>query len=125
MGTVCLIVLCSLSVSKFSHFSSPHPPLLKYCLLCYWPAPPSIHRGLEWPQCLNSLFDCLIVLLLTSTFIVWSPSKRQRESHKSETLKEVNEASPKNNDSLPYPKTETRVTRACDTSKPNSAVAAV
>ena len=22
----------------------------------YWPAPPSIHRGLEWPQCLNRLF---------------------------------------------------------------------
>merc|ERR1711873_262314 len=88
----------------------------------YWPAPPSIHRGLEWPQLLNRLFDCsllvcleanfLIFLLLTSSFIVRSPSKRQRESHKSETLKEVNEASPNNNDRLPYPKTETRVTRA-------------
>ena len=49
----------------------------------YWPAPPTIHRGLEWPQCLNcSVFDCLIVclivnflifLLLTSSFIVLSP----------------------------------------------------
>ena len=25
----------------------------------YWPAPPTIHRGLEWPQCLNCLFVCL------------------------------------------------------------------
>merc|ERR1712240_15223 len=33
-----------------------------YCLLCYWPAPPSIHRGLEWPQSLNRLLVCLIVL---------------------------------------------------------------
>merc|ERR1712121_339026 len=73
--------------------------------------------------CLEANF--LIFLLLTSSFIVRSPSKRQRESHKSETLKEVNEASPNNNDRLPYRKTETRVTRACDTSKPNSAVAAV
>merc|ERR1712121_448867 len=63
--------------------------------------------------CLEANF--LIFLLLTSSFIVRSPSKRQRESHKSETLKEVNEASPNNNDRLPYPKTETRVTRACDT----------
>merc|ERR1712101_34642 len=32
-------------------------------LLCYWPAPPTIHRGLEWPQFLNSLFSvCLSVL---------------------------------------------------------------
>merc|ERR1711873_303309 len=48
----------------------------------YWPAPPSIHRGLEWPQLLNRLFDCsllvcleanfLIFLLLTSSFIVLS-----------------------------------------------------
>merc|ERR1712240_274295 len=36
---VCLSV-CSLCVSKFSN----------------WPATPSIHRGLEWPQCLNSVF---------------------------------------------------------------------
>merc|ERR1712240_682628 len=48
-----------------------------------WPAPPSIHRGLEWPQSLNRLSVCLIVLcleanfliflLLTSSFIVLSP----------------------------------------------------
>jgi len=24
----------------------------------YWPAPPTIHRGLEWPQCLNCLSVC-------------------------------------------------------------------
>ena len=30
----------------------------------YWPAPPTIHRGLEWPQFLNSLFSvCLSVCL--------------------------------------------------------------
>ena len=35
-------------------------------LLCYWPAPPTIHRGLEWPQCLNCLFSvCLIVCLFS------------------------------------------------------------
>ena len=53
-------------------------------LLCYWPAPSSIHRGLEWSQCLNRLIACslffvcleanfLIFLLLTSSFIVLSP----------------------------------------------------
>merc|ERR1712239_89494 len=72
---VCRLSIC-LFVCKFSHFSSPH-------LLC-WPAPPSIHRGLEWPQCLNCslivlcLSVCLeanflIFLLLTSSFIVLSP----------------------------------------------------
>jgi len=25
-----------------------------------WPAPPSIHRGLEWPQSLNRFFVCLL-----------------------------------------------------------------
>merc|ERR1712240_123967 len=79
----CLIVLC-LIVCKFSHFSSPH--LLFYSTVSsvlYWPAPPSIHRGLEWPQSLNRLFDCsllvcvsanfLIFLLLILLFIVLSP----------------------------------------------------
>merc|ERR1712240_622457 len=52
-------LLVCLLVSKFSNFSSPH--LLFYsCLLCYWPAPSSIHRGLEWPQCLNSVSVCLL-----------------------------------------------------------------
>ena len=32
----------------------------------YWPAPPTIHRGLEWPQFLNSLIVCLFVLCLFS-----------------------------------------------------------
>merc|ERR1712240_19771 len=31
----------------------------------YWPAPPTIHRGLEWPQFLNSpIVLCLFVLCL-------------------------------------------------------------
>ena len=54
----CLIVLCLL-VCKFSNFSSPH--LLFYSTvssLIYWPAPSSIHRGLEWSQSLNRLSDC-------------------------------------------------------------------
>merc|ERR1712115_506303 len=40
-------------------------------LLCYWPAPPTIHRGLEWPQFLNcSLFVCLIVCSLWANIII-------------------------------------------------------
>ena len=32
----------------------------------YWPAPPTIHRGLEWPQYLNSLSVlCLSVCLFS------------------------------------------------------------
>merc|ERR1712082_69403 len=38
----------------------------KYLEIKYWPAPPTIHRGLEWPQFLNSLFSvCLFVCLLS------------------------------------------------------------
>ena len=38
--------------------------------LQYWPAPPTIHRGLEWPQFLNcSLSVCLIVLWLSANFL--------------------------------------------------------
>ena len=45
---------------KFSHFSSPHPPLCStVSSVIYWPAPPSIHRGLEWAQSLNRFSDCL------------------------------------------------------------------
>ena len=41
----------------------------------YWPASPTIHRGLEWPQFLNSLFsDCLFSVCLSvgkfSNFVV-------------------------------------------------------
>ena len=39
-------------------------------LLCYWPAPPTIHRGLEWPQCLNCLSVCLSVCLIVCLFSV-------------------------------------------------------
>ena len=36
--------------------------------LVNWPAPPKIHRGLEWPQCLNcSLFDCS---LFSANFLI-------------------------------------------------------
>merc|ERR1712115_133744 len=36
-------------------------------LVKYWPAPPTIHRGLEWPQFLNSLFSvCLFSVCLFS-----------------------------------------------------------
>merc|ERR1711867_79717 len=41
------------------HFISEYP---------YWPALPTIHRGLEWPQCLNcSLFDCS---LFSANFLI-------------------------------------------------------
>ena len=35
-----------------------------------WPAPPSIHRGLEWPQCLNHLLVYLFVCLIAWLFSV-------------------------------------------------------
>ena len=48
-----------------------------------WPAPPTIHRGLEWPQFLNcSLLDCSLLdckqifsffFSSSSSFIVLSP----------------------------------------------------
>merc|ERR1712002_395216 len=52
---VCLSVLCLL-VSKFSN----------------WPAPSSIHRGLEWPQCLNSMSVCLFFVCLSANFLIFS-----------------------------------------------------
>ena len=33
-----------------------------------WPAPPKIHRGLEWPQCLNC--SVFFVLCLSSNFLI-------------------------------------------------------
>ena len=39
----------------------------------YWPAPPTIHRGLEWPQCLNSDFVYLIVCLSVDKYSHFSP----------------------------------------------------
>merc|ERR1712240_656477 len=40
-----------------------------------WPAPPSIHRyrGLEWPQCLNSLLDCSLCVCKYSHFSLFHP----------------------------------------------------
>ena len=43
----------------------------------YWPAPPTIHRGFEWPQFLNSLivlclFVCLFSVCKFSNFIQYS-----------------------------------------------------
>merc|ERR1712240_424741 len=40
-----------------------------------WPAPPSIHRyrGLEWPQCLNSLLDCSLCVSKFSHFSLFHP----------------------------------------------------
>merc|ERR1712121_299865 len=67
----CSLAVCLL-VSKFSNFSSPH--LLFYsCLLCYWPATPSIHRGLEWPQCLNSVSVCSLLVSKFSNFFLFHP----------------------------------------------------
>ena len=36
--------------------------------LVNWPAPPKIHRGLEWPQCLNC--SVFFVLCLSSNFLI-------------------------------------------------------
>merc|ERR1712240_730840 len=40
-----------------------------------WPAPPSIHRyrGLEWPQCFNSLLDCSLCVCKFSNFFLFHP----------------------------------------------------
>ena len=42
--------------------------LLYFLNMINWPAPPTIHRGLEWPQCLNSLIVYLIVCLFVGKF---------------------------------------------------------
>ena len=44
----------------------------------YWPATPSIHRGLEWPQCLNSVsvclfFACVFVSKFSNFFLFHPP----------------------------------------------------
>ena len=36
-----------------------------------WPAPPTIHRGLEWPQFLKSLFVCLFSVCLSANFLIF------------------------------------------------------
>ena len=40
--------------------------LFKLCIIqFYWPTPPTIHRGLEWPQFLNSLSVCSLIVCLS------------------------------------------------------------
>merc|ERR1712121_219199 len=58
------LIVCSLLVIKFSHFSLFHPSLfIQYSTeeCSYWPAPLSIQRGLEWTQLLKRLSDCLFL----------------------------------------------------------------
>ena len=46
-----------------------------YLNVQYWPAPPTIHRGLEWPQFLNSLIVlCLFVCSLSACKQIFSIS---------------------------------------------------
>ena len=35
------------------------------------PLPPTIHRGLEWPQFLNSLLVCLFACLFSANFLIF------------------------------------------------------
>ena len=62
--SACLIVLCLIVCLQIFSFFFSSSSSLQYCLLCYWPAPLSIHRGLEWPQLLNRLFDCSLLVCL-------------------------------------------------------------
>merc|ERR1711873_327223 len=71
---VCLIVLCLIVCLFWANFLIFLLLILLFysILLCYWPALPTIHRGLEWPQCLNcSLSVCLIVLCVSSNFLIF------------------------------------------------------
>merc|ERR1712082_511876 len=58
---LCLIVCLSANFLIFPSFillflySTVQKSAVQYS---YWPTPSSIHRGLEWPQCLNRLLDC-------------------------------------------------------------------
>ena len=75
-GWNCLILIQMLSSQNPFEILTKHQlPLFKrdprkaptfctvlYTTIKYWPAPPTIHRGLEWPQFLNSL----IVLCLSA-----------------------------------------------------------
>ena len=56
----CLIVLCL--EANFLIFLLLTSSFID-CLLCYWPAPSSIHRGLEWSQSLNRLSVWLFFVL--------------------------------------------------------------
>ena len=39
-----------------------------YICVIYWPAPPSIHSGLEWPQSLNRL---IVLCSLSANFLIF------------------------------------------------------
>merc|ERR1711873_394040 len=41
------------------------------CLFSVGPLSPTIHRGLEWPQFLNSLCACLIVPCVSANFLIF------------------------------------------------------
>ena len=38
--------------------------MIKLSVTCIGPLPPTIHRGLEWPQFLNSLIVCSLIVCL-------------------------------------------------------------
>merc|ERR1712115_712258 len=66
---VCLFV-CSLfdcrQIFSFLSSSSSFPFIYPtVSSVINWPAPPTIHRGLEWPHCLNCLSVCLSVCLFS------------------------------------------------------------
>ena len=50
--SVCLFFVCSLW-ANFLIFLLILLFYISVSYVIYWPAPPTIHRGLEWPQCLN------------------------------------------------------------------------
>ena len=74
----CLQIFSFFPLSSSSFYTVQYRRV-QYSTVIYWPATPSIHRGLEWPQLLKRLFSAwllvcleanfLIFLLLTSSFI--------------------------------------------------------
>merc|ERR1711873_117815 len=42
------------------------------CLFSVGPLSPTIHRGLEWPQFLNRVLDCLFLVCLEANFLIFS-----------------------------------------------------
>ena len=78
---VCLLVYM---ISQYTTLHYCRSPTLRYIgmsieWVLYWPAPPSIHRGLEWPQCLKcSLLACLLDCLQIFSFLARDPDYPQR-----------------------------------------------
>merc|ERR1712115_366378 len=73
---VCLFV-CSLfdcrQIFSFLSSSSSFPFIYPtVSSVINWPAPPTIHRGLEWPQCLNCLSVCQSVCLIVCSLQIFS-----------------------------------------------------